>query len=175
MIEKLTRHPVYAIIAVLIAAAPLSFAYANETDSSTSSATEASAATRMADRAADLVMRALSLVGVHYKRGGSSPQTGLDCSGLVSLVYRDTLGLILPRRSEEISRIGEKINARDLQPGDLVFFNTLRRAFSHVGIYLGEGRFVHAPARGGSVRVESMNMPYWSKRFNGARRVPEQG
>ncbi len=133
----------------------------------------AQAAQQVASHAVDLVMRALSLLGVNYKRGGDSPQTGLDCSGLVSLVFRDTLGLVLPRRSEEISRVGQSVQKNELQPGDLVFYNTLRRTFSHVGIYLGDGRFIHAPASGGNVRIESMDMPYWSKRFNGARRVQQ--
>jgi len=131
----------------------------------------AHAAQQVADHAVDLVMRALSLLGVNYKRGGDSPQTGLDCSGLVTLVFRETLGLVLPRRSEEISRVGRTVQTNELQPGDLVFYNTLRRTFSHVGIYLGDGRFIHAPASGGNVRIESMDLPYWSKRFNGARRV----
>lgn len=130
-----------------------------------------SLATATADQATDLIMRAMSLMGVRYKRGGNSPETGLDCSGLVNLVFRDTLGLVLPRRSEEISRVGEQVNKTELKPGDLVFYNTVRRAFSHVGIYLGEGRFLHAPASGGKVRIEDMNQPYWTKRFNGARRV----
>lgn len=133
--------------------------------------TPSSATAAATSRATDLVMRALSLLGVNYKRGGDSPQTGLDCSGLVHFVFHDTLGLKLPRRSEEISRVGETVQRTDLQPGDLVFYNTLRRTFSHVGIYLGEGRFIHAPASGGSVRIENMDLPYWLQRFNGARRM----
>ena len=117
------------------------------------------------------VLRALSLVGVTYRRGGESPDTGFDCSGLVRHVFRESLGLSLPRTSRDISRIGETVRRDELQPGDLVFFNTLRRGFSHVGIYLGEHRFVHAPASGGEVRVEDMRQGYWTKRFNGARRI----
>ena len=118
----------------------------------------------------ELVLRALSLLGVDYKFGGNNPETGLDCSGLVRHVYKEVSGLVLPRRSEEISRAGEAIRRDQLRPGDLVFFNTLRRAFSHVGIYVGEGRFVHAPSTGGEVRVESLSTSYWQRRFNGARR-----
>ena len=124
---------------------------------------------------AELVLRTLSLLGVTYKLGGNSPDSGLDCSGLVRHVFHDTLGLLLPRRSEEMSRTGYAIDASQLRPGDLVFFNTLRRAFSHVGIYIGENRFVHAPARGGTVRVERLDQAYWSTRFNGARRVLADG
>lgn len=126
---------------------------------------------RYAADAQELVMRALSFVGVNYRRGGESPETGFDCSGLVRHVFREAMGLALPRTSRDISRLGETIRRDELQPGDLVFFNTLRRGFSHVGIYLGEHRFVHAPASGGEVRVEDMRQSYWNKRFNGARRI----
>lgn len=126
---------------------------------------------RYATSAQELVLRALTFVGVSYRRGGESPESGFDCSGLVRHVFRESLGLILPRTSHDISRVGETISREELQPGDLVFFNTLRRGFSHVGIYLGEHRFVHAPATGGEVRVEDMRQSYWTKRFNGARRI----
>lgn len=119
----------------------------------------------------ELVLRSLALIGVRYRRGGSSPETGLDCSGLVQHVFREAFGLPLPRRSEEMSREGSSVSRDRLQPGDLVFFNTLRRAFSHVGIYIGENRFVHAPSSGGRVRVEAMDSRYWARRFNGARRL----
>jgi len=124
---------------------------------------------------AELVLRALSLLGVHYRFGGSSPDTGLDCSGLVRHVFREAIGMVLPRRAVDISRAGEVIDPSQLRPGDLVFYNTLRRAFSHVGIYIGDGRFVHAPSRGGGVRVEDMSDGYWRARFNGARRVLAEG
>jgi cell wall-associated NlpC family hydrolase len=123
----------------------------------------------------ELVLRALSLLGVHYRFGGSSPDTGLDCSGLVRHVFREAVGMVLPRRAVEISRAGEVIDPSQLRPGDLVFYNTLRRTFSHVGIYIGDGRFVHAPSRGGGVRVEEMSDSYWRTRFNGARRVLAEG
>lgn len=126
---------------------------------------------RYATNAQELVLRALSFVGVNYRRGGESPETGFDCSGLVRHVYREALGLTLPRTSRDISRVGETIQSDELKPGDLVFFNTLRRGFSHVGIYLGDHRFVHAPASGGEVRVEDMRQSYWTRRFNGARRI----
>jgi cell wall-associated NlpC family hydrolase len=126
---------------------------------------------RYTSNAQELVVRALTFVGVNYRRGGESPETGFDCSGFVRHVFRESLGLMLPRTSRDISRVGETIPRDELQPGDLVFFNTLRRGFSHVGIYLGEHRFVHSPASGGEVRVEDMRQTYWVKRFNGARRI----
>lgn len=116
---------------------------------------------------------ALRLIGVPYKRGGKSPDLGFDCSGFVSHVYEQGAGLVLPHNAKAMSNEGEKVDKQALQPGDLVFFNTMRRAFSHVGIYLGEGMFVHAPRKGTQVRVESMDQTYWQKRYNGARRVSE--
>jgi cell wall-associated NlpC family hydrolase len=121
----------------------------------------------------DVVVQALSLLGTPYRFGGSSPQSGFDCSGLVQHVFASVLNRELPRRSEEISGVGHPVSRAELQPGDLVFFNTLRRAYSHVAIYIGEGRFVHAPARNGRVRIEGLDDRYWATRFNGARRVME--
>lgn len=156
------------IAMALSLAAMTSSAYCSETPAAS---TDQSLFDRYAAGAQELVLRALTFVGVGYRRGGESPETGFDCSGLVRHVYRESLGLVLPRTSREISRAGETIQRDQLQPGDLVFFNTLRRGFSHVGIYLGEHRFVHAPASGGEVRVEDMRQVYWTKRFNGARRI----
>ncbi len=123
------------------------------------------------DKAARLAVEAMSLIGIHYRRGGSSPENGLDCSGLVRYVFREAHGTELPRTSVEISKMGETVEKKDLQPGDLVFFNTLRRTFSHVGIYLGDNKFIHAPSSGGAVRIESLDLAYWKARFNGARRI----
>ncbi|HUX63675.1 C40 family peptidase [Sulfuricella sp.] len=123
------------------------------------------------DKASDMLMYALSLVGVNYKYGGKSPDTGLDCSGFVSHVYKQAAGLILPHNARAISMFGQKIAISELQPGDLVFYNTLRHAYSHVGIYLGENKFIHASVTGRGVEVVNMNENYWVKRFNGARRV----
>lgn len=122
-------------------------------------------------RRADIVVQALSLLGTPYRYGGTSPAGGLDCSGFVRYVYASVLSWDLPRRSEEISAVGHPVSRAELQAGDLVFFNTLRRAFSHVAIYLGDGRFVHAPAAAGRVRIEALDDRYWATRFNGARRV----
>ncbi len=125
------------------------------------------------DRATNLAMEAMSLIGIHYKRGGTSPQNGLDCSGLVRYVFREANGTELPRTSAEMSKLGEQVDKSQLQPGDLVFFNTLKRTFSHVGIYLGDNKFIHAPSSGGAVRIESMDLAYWKARFNGARRIAD--
>jgi cell wall-associated NlpC family hydrolase len=119
----------------------------------------------------DVVVQALSLLGTPYRFGGNSPNAGFDCSGLVRHVFAAVLDRDLPRRAEEISGVGHPVSRAELQPGDLVFFDTLRRAFSHVAIYIGEGRFIHAPARNGRVRIEGLDDRYWATRFNGARRV----
>lgn len=124
--------------------------------------------------AGQLVDQALSYLGIRYRFGGASPETGLDCSGLVLNVFRNAVGLDLPRTAREMAGLGDKIGRQDLKPGDLVFFNTMRRTFSHVGIYLGDGKFVHAPARGGKVRVENISDRYWTQRFNGARRLLDE-
>jgi cell wall-associated NlpC family hydrolase len=114
---------------------------------------------------------ALGLLGVEYRYGGTSPQTGLDCSGLVRYVFQQVTGVTLPRTAKEMSRIGDQVAPDELRPGDLVFFNTRRFAFSHVGIYLGDNRFIHAPARGREVEVATFDRSFWQKRFNGARRL----
>jgi len=116
-------------------------------------------------------MPALSLLGVPYRRGGDDPARGFDCSGLVRHVFRGALDLDLPRRSDAMSGIGRSVATDALAPGDLLFFDTLGRPFSHVALYIGEGRFIHAPAHGGQVRIESMQLDYWRVRFNGARRM----
>lgn len=118
-----------------------------------------------------LVTTAMGLIGVPYRFGGNSVETGLDCSAFVRTVYEQTLGLVLPRRAAEQAKVTESIPKDELQPGDLVFFNTMRRAFSHVGIYIGDGKFIHSPRAGQSVRVEDMTKAYWAKRYNGATRV----
>lgn len=122
-------------------------------------------------KASELVVNAMGFLGVPYKWGGNSAETGFDCSGFVVSVYQQSIGLLLPRKAEQQAAATQKIDQTDLQPGDLVFFNTMRRAFSHVGIYVGNGKFIHAPRAGAEIRVESMGGSYWQNRFDGARRV----
>ena len=131
----------------------------------------APAAASIAHRASELLFHAMSLVGIRYRRGGNSPDTGFDCSGFVGYLFREVMNVRLPRSADEIWRHGAEVVRDALEPGDLVFFNTLRRPFSHVGVYVGEDRFIHAPASGGAVRTESMNERYWTSRWNGARRI----
>ena len=123
------------------------------------------------DTASDITSYALSLIGVDYRFGGNTPDQGLDCSGLIRYVFQQATGLSLPRSAREQSRVGESISKDNLQPGDLVFFNTRRFQFSHVGLYIGDNRFIHAPSKGGAVQVVSLDNAYWQKAFNGARRI----
>ena len=129
------------------------------------------ASQNVAEKTSDLVVTAMGLIGVPYRLGGNSVETGFDCSGFVRAIYSQTVGKMLPRRADEQAHATEKIDRQELKPGDLVFFNTMRRTFSHVGIYVGDGKFIHAPRTGASVRVESMQTSYWARRFDGARRV----
>jgi len=122
-------------------------------------------------KASELVVNAMGFLGVPYKRGGNSVESGFDCSGFVRAMYEQTVGLVLPRSAAQQAAATEKIERSELQPGDLVFFNTMRKAFSHVGIYIGNGKFIHSPKPGAEVRVEDMGMAYWNRRFDGARRV----
>src|SRR6266702_585599 len=138
---------------------------------SNSSSSTRSFLSGMASKAGDVVVGALNMIGVRYRWGGNTPDSGLDCSGFVRYVFQDTLGMALPRRAEEMSRVGEKVRVSDLKPGDLVFFNTMRRTVSHVGIYIGDNKFVHSPSTGSTIRVDDMDSGYWEKRFTGARRI----
>jgi cell wall-associated NlpC family hydrolase len=128
---------------------------------------------RARDAASELVLSALNFLDLAYRRGGTSAEEGFDCSGFVRHVFQTSAGLLLPRRSDEQARAASvlPISRDELKPGDLVFFNTLRRAFSHVGIYIGDGKFIHSPRTGSSIRIEDMRKDYWVTRFDGARRV----
>lgn len=137
------------------------------------------AAAASADREARAspMFHALLALGARYRVGGSSPETGFDCSGLVGYVFEQAWGILLPRKARAQASVGRPIKRRrDLQPGDLVFYDTRHSPYSHVGIYVGEGRFVQAPRPGERVREESVDAPYWRARFNGGRRLyPPQG
>lgn len=119
----------------------------------------------------EVVMYAVSLADTPYRYGGTSPDSGFDCSGFVGHVFRHSLGVSLPRTSHEISQVGIALQSDQLRPGDLVFYNTQRSSFSHVGIFIGEGKFVHSPKSGSRIKVEKMNEKYWGSRYNGARRI----
>lgn len=121
-------------------------------------------------RARELALHALSQIGVPYRYGGSTPDEGFDCSGLVRYIY-SRAGIVLPRTTQAMSAVGVSVTTDELEPGDLVFFDTLRRPFSHVGIYIGDQRFIHAPTSGGAVQLVDMRERYWRGRYDGARRL----
>ncbi|MEQ1600535.1 MAG: C40 family peptidase [Methylophilaceae bacterium] len=123
--------------------------------------------------AQEVLMNALSLTGIKYKSGGSSPETGFDCSGFVRYVFQQAASLTLPHSARALAQLGQSIPMAQLQPGDLVFFNTLKNTISHVGIYMGNNRFIHAPSSGKHIDVTSLDDAYWSKRYSGARRLEE--
>lgn len=122
-------------------------------------------------RRAEALLQALLALGIDYRNGGNSPLAGFDCSGLVAHVFQEAYGIRLPRDARAQSEAGLSVSLAELQAGDLLFYDTLNRPYSHVGIYLGEGRFVHAPKTGARVRVEQVGSRYWAQRFNGARRI----
>ena len=138
-----------------------------------SPAADAGLMRKVHDRTSAMVDAALDFVGVRYRRGGSSAETGFDCSGFTRRVFETSIGLLLPHRADEQAKAPGlvAVGRKDLRPGDLVFFNTLKRTFSHVGIYIGNNRFVHAPSAGKSVRTDDMSFSYWARRFTGARRA----
>ena len=164
---KTTRLPALLLAATL--AAPLHA----EPEANASPAEPKPIVQQVRDTASELVLQAMNFLGVPYKRGGDNADHGFDCSGFTRHVFENSLGLVLPRRADQQARQSGllPVKREELRPGDLVFFNTMKRAFSHVGIYVGEGRFIHAPRAGGEVRVEDMRQAYWAKRFNGARRA----
>ena len=139
----------------------------------TEPAAEAGLLRKVHESASAMVIGAMNFVGVRYQRGGVSADTGFDCSGFTRHVFEMSLGLVLPRSADEQAVAPGLVAVRreDLKPGDLVFFNTLKRTFSHVGIYIGDNRFIHAPRTGKTVRTEDMSFAYWAQRFTGARRA----
>ena len=142
------------------------------TGNATQAVTEAPELNLGVARALDAMLeRARSLIGTRYRTGGNSPETGFDCSGFAGYLYRDILGFHLPRSAHEIWKFGKSVERNELRPGDLVFYNTLKRPYSHVGIYLGDNRFIHSPTTGGRVNIVEMEQRYWATRWNGAKRV----
>lgn len=127
--------------------------------------------------AAEVVITALNFLDAPYRYGGTGAGQGFDCSGFTRHVYDASLGLLLPRSADDQAHAASlaQVDVAELQPGDLVFFNTLQRTYSHVGIYVGEGRFIHAPRSGSRVRVEDMRLAYWAQRYTGARRAADAG
>lgn len=123
------------------------------------------------DEAGDLIMNAMGLLGVAYRFGGNSPVSGLDCSGFMQYIFKKSMRVNLPRTSSQMATVGRAVGRSDLQPGDMVFFNTGGRGISHVGMYIGNGRMVHAPRSGKNVEITAIDKGYWEKRYVSARRI----
>jgi cell wall-associated NlpC family hydrolase len=122
-----------------------------------------------AEQGNEVAIYALDMIGTGYRFGGKNPEAGFDCSGMVSYIFNRAAGLKLTGSAADIARLGRRIDRNNLRPGDLVFFNTLNRPFSHVGIYIGDGRFVHAPSSNGKVHISRLDNPYFAPRFEMAR------
>ena len=137
--------------------------------------TLASMSEKVSEKVQEVLLNALNLTGIQYKYGGNSPETGFDCSGFVRYVFKQALNLTLPHNARAMSQIGMQVAQSQLKPGDLVFFNTLKTKFSHVGIYIGDNRFIHSPSAGKEIKVVSMKESYWLNRYNGAVRVEHLG
>lgn len=175
----LTAQPVLAADSATDAAKDAALELSKETPKESMFQAGKSYFVRVSDRLADsvtgksdeLINRAMEVIGVRYRWDAELPQSGLDGSSFVGYVFKDKLGFLLPRKSTQMSRVGKPITREELQPGDLVFFNTMRLTFSHVGIYVGDNKFIHSPSKGTSVRVDDLGSLYWDKRFDGARRL----
>ncbi|MCW3481884.1 C40 family peptidase [Neisseriaceae bacterium JH1-16] len=142
---------------------------------SSSNSSSSTKSTASEEVAGDLILQAMSLLGVAYRFGGNSPTSGLDCSGFIQYIFKKSLRVSLPRTAAEMARAGRSVDRGELAPGDLVFFNTRGFANSHVGMYMGNNKFIHAPRTGKSVEVVSLSSSYWAARYNGARRVSRGG
>lgn len=137
--------------------------------SSASTETIAQASRPVSEKGTEVVFYAMGLIDTGYRFGGKNPEAGLDCSGMVSYIYGQAAGLRVQGSAADIARNGKPIDRAELRPGDLVFFNTLNRSFSHVGIYIGETRFIHAPSTNGRVRIDRLSDSYYAQRFQAAR------
>ena len=126
------------------------------------------------EKADDLLMNAMGLLGVSYRWGGTKPSTGLDCSGFIQYVFRQAWNVNLPRTSSEMAKVGIPVAKSDLQPGDLVFFSRYGRRVGHVGMYIGDGKFIHAPSTGKKIQIANLDKAYYVKHYVGARRVTKR-
>ena len=171
-----TRHYAVALLALLLAAC----ASVGERGAATAGASEprplrsatTSAPKPLDLRADDVLMQAMGLIGTPYRFGGTTPQRGFDCSGFTSYVFRESVGVQLPRTAnDQFVGSGTPIEKTALSAGDLVFFRQGRGRIDHVGIYVGEGRFIHSPSRGGRVRIDALAAPHWTRSYQGARRI----
>lgn len=165
---RLLLPPLMLVLAVLAgcASAPRSTPVATPPPAARPAATPAMDAVHD-----NVLFHAFNLVGTPYRWGGNSPETGFDCSGLINYVFSETAGLSLPRTTAGLSELPNAAPSGDLRPGDLLLFSTQGRRVNHAGIYIGEGRFLHAPSTGGRVRIDDLQASYWQRSYKSARRV----
>jgi cell wall-associated NlpC family hydrolase len=178
--QKIKQIAIASVFGLMLGAANTSFAldlpfFSNSNDNNAAPATNdqenAGKTASWSSTAQEIILHAISQTGVKYQYGGINPDTGFDCSGFVRYVFQQAANLTLPHGARAISQVGTNISKNELQPGDLVFFNTLKSVYSHVGIYVGNNRFIHSPSAGGTISVTDMNDAYWAKRFTGARHI----
>lgn len=125
------------------------------------------------DAIGNMLLQSVSLMGIAYKWGGNTPNTGMDCSGFVRYVFNKSLGINLPRTAAEMAKVGKRVSINELQPGDLIFFNTRRGSNTHIGIYLGANKFIQSPRTGENIQISDLS-GYWAQHFNGAKRVVQE-
>jgi len=170
----MSRNILFYIVFIFMTSGCASYGPMTSTPVQSPEARAAASTTQPSAQRAEALLQALLALGLDYRFGGDSPVTGFDCSGLVAHVYLEAWNIRLPRNTSAQSKAGMPVSLAELQAGDLVFYDTLKRPYSHVGIYLGDGKFVHAPKSGAQVRVESLKSSYWTQRYNGARRIEPQ-
>jgi cell wall-associated NlpC family hydrolase len=168
-IPSVTAPRIIAVLAILLVLGGCGTAPHREALTRGPAITGRQASPRALKKGSEVVMYAMGLLGVGYRFGGSNPSSGLDCSGMVSYIYRKAVDIDLPHNARAIARLGHKINVSQMIPGDLVFFNTLHRPFSHVGIYIGKGEFIHAPSSNGKIEITRLDNPYFARRLEAAR------
>lgn len=158
-----------ALIPLALSALLLAACGGPATRPSASAGTIAQASRPVSDKGNEVVLYAMGLLDTGYRFGGKNPEAGLDCSGMVSYIYGQAAGLRVGGSAADIARQGRPVEPEALRPGDLVFFNTLNRPLSHVGIYIGDSRFIHAPSSNGRVRIDRLGDGYYAQRFDTAR------
>lgn len=159
--QKLLR--IFLLFAVLLISTPV---FADD-DSEETTEIEVSKAK---NAVGNMLIQAVSLMGIPYKWGGNTPATGMDCSGFIRYVFKKSLGINLPRTAREMARLGKRVRITELEPGDLLFFNTMGYSNSHMGMYIGNNQFIQAPRTGDNIKITELD-GYWRARFNGAKRI----
>lgn len=150
-----------------------SFAAADENDDDTAQTKEVAVGRDSQDMIGSMLLQSVSLIGIPYKWGGNTPQQGMDCSGFIRYVFKKSLGINLPRTASEMAKVGKRVSIDELEPGDLIFFNTKRGYNTHMGMYIGNNKFIQAPHTGADIQVTELNSA-WRAKINGAKRIVQE-